>query len=184
MAPAMRPARSGIGNRSRSRTIEDGAVSAAPRWLLIAISVLAVMALACGSDDSAPDAETVVEDEGPPVVRTGETFAVDDFVDAGWKKSKEFSAATVPKAESVWYRFYDRRDVEIRFYASHEDAIGEGVVSAESVMARSPNSNIGGGIITSAGNRTQYEAYLVAGNAVVLCQTDVTACVELVGNIP
>ena len=139
----MRPARSGIGNRSRSRTIEDGAVSAAPRWLLIAISVLAVMALACGSGDSAPDAETVVEDEGPPVVRTGETFAVDDFVDAGWKKSKEFSAETVPKAESVWYRFYDRRDVEIRFYASHEDAIGDGVVSAESVMDRSPNSNIG-----------------------------------------
>ncbi len=153
-----------------------------PWLLLILILVLPVLLAACGSDSGAA-AETQAED-GPIVLRASDTFTVDSFVEGGWKKSKEFSTETVPLAASVWYGFYSQRDVEIRFYASHADAVTAGVESAGAAVDRSPNSNIGGGIITSAGNRTQYNDYLVAGNAVVLCQIDIVPCEELVAAIP
>ena len=84
----------------------------------------------------------------------------------------------------MWYGFFSQRDVEIRFYETHQLAMGPGVESARAAVGRSPNSNIGGGIITSTGNRTQYNDFMVAGNAVILCQTNIAPCVELVANIP
>jgi hypothetical protein len=147
--------------------------------------LLSALAVACGSDSKPDAAPTDVPDTiGSIVVRTGENFTVDSFANNGFKKSKEFSTETVPESTAIWYGFYSQRDIEIRFYPTHELAISAGVKSASEAVGRSPNSNIGGGIITSAGNRTQYNDYLVAGNAVILCQTDITPCKELVDNIP
>jgi hypothetical protein len=46
------------------------------------------------------------------------------------KKSKEISAETLHDVESVWYGFYNQRDVEIRIYESDEagmnSSTGEG----------------------------------------------------------
>ena len=161
---------------------------------LIVISMIGFTALAlaaCGSDSdgesaasSAAAAPAQDDSVGSVIVRTGDTFDVDSFVAAGFKKSKEFSTETIPDASSIWYGFYSQRDVEIRFYGSHEEALGTGAESARAAVDRSPNSNIGGGIITSTGNRTQYHDYLIAGNAVVLCQTEITACEELAGQLP
>ena len=148
----------------------------------LALAGLAIWPLlACGS--SAQQEGTSTE-ATPIIARTAEIFTVDSFVNAGWKKSKEFSTETLPQATSVWYGFYSQRDVEIRFYDSHSDALDAGVLSAQAAVDRSPNSNIGGGIITSAGNRTQYNDFLVAGNVVVLCQQDIAPCEELVTLIP
>lgn len=158
---------------------------------LFVISTIALAALAiaaCGSDsESNPGAAAASAEEdsvGSVIVRTEGTFDVDSFVAAGFKKSKEFSTETIPEASAIWYGFYSQRDVEIRFYGSHSEAIGTGAESARAAVDRSPNSNIGGGIITSTGNRTQYHDYLVAGNAVVLCQTDISACEEMAGQLP
>ncbi len=158
---------------------------------LIVISMMGIVAVAiaaCGSDssDEPAGAAAAAEDDpvGQVIVRTGDSFDVDSFVAAGFKKSKEFSTETVPEAVSIWYGFYSQRDVEIRFYGSHAEALGPGAESARAAVDRSPNSNIGGGIITSTGNRTQYHDYLIAGNAVVLCQTEITACEELAGQLP
>ncbi|MCH8102141.1 MAG: hypothetical protein IIB28_03160 [Chloroflexi bacterium] len=156
--------------------------------VLSMMGIVAVAIAACGSDSPSTPAGAAASAEddsvGSVIVRTGDTFDVDSFVAAGFKKSKEFSTETVPDASSIWYGFYSQRDVEIRFYGSHEDALGPGADSARAAIDRSPNSNIGGGIITSTGNRTQYHDYLIAGNAVVLCQTEITACQELAGQLP
>jgi hypothetical protein len=56
--------------------------------------------------------------------------------------------------------------------------------AAPAIAARSPDSDIGGGITTSTGNRTQYHDCLIAGNAVALCQTEITACEEPAGQLP
>ena len=161
------------------------------RLLVISMVGLAAIALvACGSGDdsagaAAGGAVSAVEDNvGTVIVRTDGTFDVDSFVAAGWKKSKEFSTETIPDATSIWYGFYSQRDVEIRFYATHAEALGVGAEAARAAVDRSPNSNIGGGIITSTGNRTQYHDYLVAGNAVVLCQTNISPCEEMAGQLP
>ncbi|MBI4218543.1 MAG: hypothetical protein HY682_00260 [Chloroflexi bacterium] len=164
---------------------------------LIAISLVILMALACGSGDSGtvqPPATTAstsvasgsaasTEQEISAVLRPGDTFTIDQLVAAGWKKSKQFDAATLPSAVDVWYGFYDRRDIEVRVYGSHGDAKGPGVDAALEAIGRSPNSNIGGGIITSLGNRTQYHAYVVAGNLVLLCEHSTETCVRLVQQV-
>ncbi len=118
------------------------------------------------------------------MLHASSVFTVDDVATAGWKKSKQLDASALPAATEVWYGFYERRDVEVRAYASHLDAAGPGAVAAEQATGRSPNSNIGGGMITTQGNRVQYHAYLIAGNLVMLCQTDLTACQKLAAQMP
>ena len=158
--------------------------------ILIGFVAFPVSACGTGSVDTPESAgeplspASVSPDEKPIVVRVGNTFTVDSFVDAGFKKSKEFSTDTVPEATSIWYGFYSRRDVEIRFYGSHEQAIGVGVASALAAVDRSPNTNRDGAAIFASGQRTSFDAFMVAGNTVVLCQTEIGACAEMVNSIP
>ena len=151
------------------------------------MGVVLVSLAACGTD-SGPGGSSgaaVADDEGPLIVRAGDTFTVDSFADAGWKKSKEFSTETVPESTAVWYGFYSRQDVEIRFYDSHTAALGAGLESAQAAVDRSPNANLQGNALFASGQRTQYGDFMVAGNAVILCQSDIAVCAELVvSNIP
>ena len=159
----------------------------APPWtdrLRVAVLpgvVLLLLIAACGSDsgDGAAPAE-----DGPIVVRNGELFDVDSFVNAGWKKSKEYSTETVPGSNAIWYGFYKSQDVEIRFYTSHADALGPGMDSANLVVDRVPNSNLQGAALFSGDQRTGYNDFMVAGNTVILCQSLIDVCEELVENIP
>ena len=171
---------SGIGDRRR----DDLKLRFTGIATLLLMTAL-VMA-ACGSEDSSTDTfiGLAADETQAPVVRTGETFTVDQFEAAGFKLSKEFDTDTVPLAENVYYGFSERRDIEIRKYANHTDANSAGVESALAAIGRPVNSNAGGGIITSTGNRTSYHAYMVAGNMVLLCQTDISACENLVNAIP
>ena len=151
-------------------------------FAIIAISLFGLFVVACGSGESDSDSVSTSNDgeEAALVLRIDETFTVENFQAAGFKLSAEFDTETVPKATNVYYGFADRRDIEIRKYESHADAMSAGVESALAILGRSPASNSAGGIITSGGNRTSYHAYLVAGNVVMLCQTDISACENLV----
>lgn len=149
--------------------------------MLLFVSLMVIGLAACGSGDSTADSVSTNNDgeEVAPVLRIDETFTVENFEAAGFKLSKEFDTETVPLATNVYYGFASRRDIEIRKYASHADAMSAGVESALAILGRSPASNSAGGIITSGNNRTSYHAYLVAGNVVMLCQTDISACEDL-----
>ena len=150
------------------------------------MGVVLVSLAACGSDPgpAGSSGAAVADDEGPLIVRAGDTFTVDSFVDAGWKKSKEFATDTVPESTAIWYGFYSRQDVEIRFYDSHTAAIGPGLESGRAAVDRSPNTNLQGNALFASGQRTQYGDFMVAGNTVILCQSDISVCTELVNNIP
>ncbi|MEE8045971.1 MAG: DUF6810 family protein [Dehalococcoidia bacterium] len=152
---------------------------------ILLISLTALLLAACGSGDTASDIVSTTNDgeEVALILRIDETFTVENFEAAGFKLSKEFDTDTVPLATNVYYGFADRRDIEIRKYASHVDAMSAGVDSALEVLGRSPASNSGGGIITSNNNRTSYHAYLVAGNMVLLCQTDISVCETLANTV-
>jgi len=142
------------------------------------LSATIIVLVACGSGDDSVSTSNNGEDVAP-VLRIDETFTVENFETAGFKLSKEFDTDTVPLATNVYYGFADRRDIEIRKYASHTDAMSAGVESALAILGRSPPSNSAGGIITSGNNRTSYHAYLVVGNMVMLCQTDISVCENL-----
>ena len=88
--------------------------------------VLFLAAVSCGSDSpSGPSSQAVPE--GPAAVRPDDIFTLDWIISAGWKKSKQLSAETLPGADEVWYGFFDQKDIEIRIYASHEEALALGL---------------------------------------------------------
>lgn len=163
--------------------------TAARAWFACSAFTLILAATGCGSDEGAPATATSPANLAQPAVSGTEfevvvnpdvAFTIDQLVAAGWKQSKQLAVESLPGALDVWYGFYDRKDIEVRVYRSHPDANGPGAEAAREAIGRSPNSNIGGGIITTSGNRTQYHAYVVAGNLVLLCEQTTDPCLRLI----
>ena len=160
------------------------------RGLLVSglLLLLSSVIIGCGSDDTAspPVSSSGAADsqlEVFPVLLPDRVISFDEFVSAGWKKSREYAVDTVPGATEIWYGFFNQKDIEIRFYASHDAALGQGRDSAELAIDRKLRQ---GGQV-GASNRgagstgvTKYGAYVVAGNTVMLCELDVKTCTDLV----
>ena len=126
---------------------------------------------------------------------------VDDVVAAGWTKSKQYPIDTLPGASEVWYGFFEGKDIEVRVYPSPEDARKHGVGPAQEAVdagERSFGANrallrlqyghegkwtTGELSDLAAVLRTRYAAYLLAGNLVMLCETDVAPCEDLAGRM-
>ncbi len=173
--------------------VSDTTSASATRLRLIrslALSVPAVLmalAIACGSDsDSAPAASDGSGDDDLASVSTtlyaDRTFTFDDYVAAGWKKSKQFPTDTVPGSTDIWYGFFDQKDIEVRFYNSHQDASTLGVESASAAIDQKFRE---GGQV-GASNRgagsaavTKYKAFAVVGDTVILCELNVDTCRNL-----
>jgi hypothetical protein len=160
-------------------------------WLAAVAAIPVVAAVACGGSAPAQVVEATAATsagatEAVPsaITRPASSFTVDALVAAGWKRSKELDASLLPGSTGAWYGFFDRSDIEVRVYPDHQTATGAGVAAALEALGRSPNSNIRGGVITSLGNRTQYHAYVVAGNLVLLCEKDTDACLRLIQQVP
>lgn len=162
------------------------------RWLLLAILATALtLAVACGGSDSLESEAVLTADhvaaddalaEVSITMKADQTFTFDDYVAAGWKKSKQFPTDTVPNATDIWYGFFNSKDIEIRFYDSHEIASTSGADNAAEAIDQSFRE--GGSI--GASNRgagssavTKYKAFAVVGNTVMLCELEVEACVAL-----
>ena len=159
--------------------------------LALLATLIAVFSLliACGSgSDSADDVAapaTEADDALADVSRilaTEKSFTFDDYVAAGWKKSKQYDTETVPQATDIWYGFFNAKDIEVRFYESHEIAKTAGFENAAEAIDQSFReggqygaSNRGAG--SSA--VTKYKAFDVAGNTVMLCEQSVDSCIAL-----
>ncbi len=159
--------------------------------LPVAAGILALLLVstACGNNDpgAAPSADAEDESSDPgeaaPVIWPGRIFSIDDVVAAGWKKSKQFSTETVPYATDIWYGFFNRKDVEVRFYESHEDAVQHGIAPAEEAVGRIGHR--GGERLLDFGGASiaKYAAYAVAGNLVMLCETEIAVCQSLLDQL-
>ena len=167
------------------------------RWWVVAgaAGVLFVAAAGCGSDGDGGGSGAAVGKSGgaaaevaeesvdipSQLVRVDDVFTPDSFVGAGWKKSKEYSTETVPGAEEIWYGFFNQRDVEIRFFGSHEVALEQGAPVVERAITENVKRSRGGRLLDfSGGSFSAYNAYIVAGNAILLCELDISACEGLV----
>ena len=150
------------------------------RLLTYFLLLLIVIASACTDTDN-ESVDTSVEDAGDvptssSIFHADRTFTTDSFVAAGWKKSKEYDTATVPESTEIWYGFFNQKDIEIRFYQSHDSALEHGVPLAQESLQMDAGARIGG--VNTV--RTGYSAYAVAGNAVMLCELDVSSCETLI----
>ena len=140
------------------------------RLLALISLVLVVVAPACTDSDDNSVGDAVDAPTSSSIFHADKTFTTDSFMAAGWKKSKEYDTATVPESTEIWYGFFNQKDIEIRFYQSHESALEHGVPLAQESLQMDAGARIGG--VNTV--RTGYSAYAVAGNAVMLCELDVS----------
>lgn len=146
-----------------------------------------VVAYGCGSSGSGSkgdherggQVDTTVNAIGDRVeisawTRPNAEFSYEDFINAGWKQRQVYDVGTLPSALEARYGFFNRRDVEIRRYATHEDAKGAGVKSAEEAIDRTVHDGSG------FASRRVYGGYLVAGNLVMMCEVSTDDCLGLI----
>ncbi len=161
----------------------------------------AITLVACGSGESEAPVERVIDD--------ARVFTIDDLRTAGMKTSKQYDVSDLPGGVDAWYGFIrddgGPKDVEVRFYASHADAITLGKVLADEasgddalvdeetatwvVGVKDRIRLVSGGTADLAawsGSRTpNYADFVIFGNMVLLCQGDapeesVALCHELI----
>lgn len=155
--------------------------------LITTLVVASFVAVSCGSE-----ANSAGDDSVAPASGTGDelgeisrvfapemTFTLDDFVIAGWKKSKQYDTQTVPDATDIWYGFYSGRDIEVRFYDSHEVASTVGFNDAAEVVDLSTTVKVARNAAGGSGS-TAYKAFAVLGNTVMLCELAIESCIALV----
>ena len=145
--------------------------------LFALISLLLIVVGSACADTNTESAEIPVEVQaGTSIFHADRTFTTDSFVAAGWKKSKEYDTATVPESTEIWYGFFEQKDIEIRFYQSHDSALEHGVPLAQESLQMDPGARIGG--VNTV--RTGYSAYAVVGNVVMMCDLDLSSCETLI----
>ncbi len=129
-----------------------------------------------GRDAVAETAVNVIGDrlEISAWTRPNTEFSYEDFIAVGWKQRQVYEVSTLPSALEARYGFFNRRDVEIRRYATHEDAKGVGAESAEEAIDRTVHDGSG------FASRRVYGGYLVAGNLVMMCEVSTDDCLNLI----
>ena len=161
--------------------------------LLLSGAVAVLLVAGCGSPEETPTPAAGTAGEAPTatveraagdlsvIVRPDRVYTIEDVVAAGWKKSKQFSTETVPQSTDIWYGFFSRKDIEVRVYASHADALEHGVPPAEEAVGR-VGAQRGGWDLLDAGGASiaKYQAYAVAGNLGMLCETELAVCEGLI----
>ena len=155
-------------------------------FMLISILAFSVISIiGCGSNDSQTLdddlASSQIEEDPVQIINPSGVFTVDDVVTAGWKKSKELSPETLPGATSVWYGFYNQRDVEVRIYETHADALGSGMGPADDATGRGKPAPFAVGGISAT--RMSYTTYAVVGNLILLCEIKIEDCQNLLDAI-
>jgi hypothetical protein len=148
--------------------------------LLVVLAAISISVVACGSLNGEPELEAV------QITLPDSVFTADDVAAVGWKKSKELSPETLPGVTSVWYGFYQQRDVEVRVYESQGEAISLGQEIADVASGRrKPNTMIDSGAITNAQTNTRksYLSYAIVGNLILLCEIKIEDCQSLLDGI-
>jgi len=103
--------------------------------MVIALGTALLAVAACGG---AGDGEAANEPEFQKIDPSGGVYTIDDFLAAGFKKSKQYDVTGLPGAVDARLGFFgpdpqSRKQYELRFYASHEDAVEQGILLAEEV---------------------------------------------------
>jgi hypothetical protein len=153
--------------------------------LLTLVSLMIIAVVSACTDTDIESAGISVEDAvdastSPSIFHSDQTFTTDSFIAAGWKKSKEYDTATVPESTEIWYGFFNQKDIEIRFYESHESALAHGAPLALESLKTDPGARIGG--VNTV--RTGYSAYAVVGNVVMMCELELSSCETLINALP
>ena len=108
------------------------------RIAAVAMATLVLVAMSgCGGEDGGESGAPTVEEstgQGIQKIRPGSrVYTLDDLKAVGFKKDKTYDVEGLPEAVAAYYGFwgldpYNRKEYEVRLYASHEDAVEYGTV--------------------------------------------------------
>ena len=158
-------------------------------FITVLLSVMFIFA--CGESDSG---ESNTNEDGivtSRIINNDMVHTIADFETAGLKKPKSIQADAVdkktgepitPNAKEIHVGFFKStmgpKDIELRIYSSHQEALDFGVSPAEKTINAAVEA---GGAVKGAGTfaKSSYGAYIVSGNAIMLCQVQIEVCDEL-----
>jgi len=152
--------------------------------ILLAAGMLALFALAAcggdgGGDSDAPGASPAeLRDEVDGkwlITQQDRVYTLEDLLAAGWKKSKQLETDTLANSIDVWYGFFQQKDIELRFYESHEAAVEHGVGPADEMIGRKAGRTGAPHLKT-----VEFGAYAIAGNVVMMCELELAPCETLI----
>lgn len=158
--------------------------------ILFTISILSLLLFACGESSSGESSneDGIVTSR---IINDAGTYTVAHFEEAGLKKPKSIKADAIdkktgepitPNAKEIYVGFFKSsmgpKDIELRIYSTHQDALEHGVPPAEKTISAAVEA---GGAVKGAGTfaKSSYGAYVVSGNTVILCQVQIEVCDEL-----
>ena len=160
--------------------------------LVFAILILLMATAAAGCKSSDELIETISDGLGKSsselrdqidgkwlITQPDRLYSVEDFLAIGWKKSKQLDKETLAKSIDAWYGFYMQKDIELRFYDSHEAALAHGVPPAQETIKKDAGARIGAATVWTV-NIALYGAYAVAGNVVMMCELELASCETLI----
>lgn len=166
--------------------------------LVLGIVALALVAVACGGEETTETSNAPVGAQGSSTyqrIRPSEhVYTVDEVVAAGFKRSKTYDVTGLNAATDAIYGFYgtdpyNRKEYEIRFFQTHADAVQLGIPLAEEAVGanaklteeeatwkaavteeRECQGNVRGSHHIGKCLNPKYLDMLVTGNLVILCQ--------------
>lgn len=158
--------------------------------ILFTISILSLLLFACGESSSGESSneDGIVTSR---IINDAGTYTVAHFEEAGLKKPKSIKADAIdkktgepitPNAQEIYVGFFKSsmgpKDIELRIYSTHQDALEHGVPPAEKTISAAVEA---GGAVKGAGTfaKSSYGAYVVSGNTLILCQVQIEVCDEL-----
>ena len=140
---------------------------------LILISIFTLFIISCGANEKSVD----ISEEIPTslIQKPNNEYNVQDFISVGWKKNKELDNSNFQSTIGIWYGFFNRRDAEVWIYDTHQNAINFGKKYAEEVINKRPSQ-----IDPTNPTQIRYHAYIISGNAMILCEDNLEDCIELI----
>ena len=157
-------------------------------FVVSALIPLSLLTIACGSA-SMTEEYVEPEDAGPTtqiVTPSDRAFAIEDFESAGLKHSKDYKTEGLPGATGVSLFFWKVNgsavQFEVRFYPSHDEAVGSGLSYA--IEGAGPEAIIDADfaryteglrdrrtiVHTRASPTPRYGDFVVYGNMIALCE--------------
>ena len=159
-----------------------------------------LMILSCASES------TNQEEKLERIVISQNTFDINSFKAAGLKTNKQYNVEFLPEAIDAWKGVFNKKDIEVRIYSSHEDAKIYGIKLAESVSGDDAVVS-GDEVIWKEGSKdrrkcvpreatsesgcdqkARYGDFIVFGNTVILCEgltkiESMTVCYNLKNSV-
>jgi len=170
----------------------------------VLIVFAAFLLVACGSGDGSATSARFQK-----ITDTPQTYEIADFKSIGFKASKQYDVEGLTGALDAWLGFWgpsasERNDFELRFYGSHEDAVGAGAPFADEATGdllrerkdaqawttgekdRWRAGSATGITTRDAGTNTgpRYADFAIFGNVVLLCEgADIDQSLERCENL-